>query len=271
MRNSMLLRSNFCQVNNHRNLSVENFAGEGLAIGSCPLAGGNVNRFGQTEGEPTAFFEADHGGGGFTLWTLDLGSISLRSFSLRGMALQNTGIASVAAYEKAGGLNRQVHACQVDRIKRQPHIAAIAPEVRRLGRLHSTCDDSPARDQFVPFDHHGFVDDRLEGSVRTWILGGYRVHQPNREQGTGRQILGIVERKTRFRVRAVVLSRRSAAGTGWRPIPVMKRNFMLVGGSGTGVTLQPGRTGATRRPEQGQQHRPNRQTIQTMGSAEPAH
>jgi hypothetical protein len=268
MRSSMRSRPSFCQVYNRGNLSVENFAGEGLAIGSCPLAGGDVNRFGQTESEPAAFFEADHSRGGFTLWTLDLRGISLRSFTLRGMALQNTGVASVAAYEKAGGLNRQVRACQVDRIKRQPDIAAIAPEVGGLGRLHSTCYGDATGDQFVPLDHYGFVDDRLEGAVRTWILGGYRVHQPNREQGTGWQILGIVERKTRLRVQAVVLSCRSVAGTGGRPIPIMKRDLMRVGGSGAGITLQPGRTGATRRPEQGQQHRPNRQT---MGSAEPAH
>ncbi len=205
----------------------------------CPLAGGNVSRFGQTEGEPTAFFQTNHGSG----------SSALRNVALRNAALRNLGIASVPSHEKAGGLNRQVHACEVDRIESQADIATIAPEVGGPGRLHSTCDGGAARDQSVPLDDNGFVDDRLEGSVGAWILGGYRVLQPNREQCTGWQILGIVERKTRFGVQGTVLRCRSATLTGdWCPFPIMKGNRMLVRVSGSIATLQPGRTGATRRP-----------------------
>lgn len=41
------------------NCPVENFLKDGLAVRWSSLAGGNIGRFGEAEGQPTAFFETN--------------------------------------------------------------------------------------------------------------------------------------------------------------------------------------------------------------------
>jgi hypothetical protein len=216
--------------------SVENFFQTGLAIEFRSLAGGDVDRFGEAEGEPMPFFEANHGSGG----------PGLMNFAWRSFTVGTRRTTSIPAHEEAGRLNRQIRACEVDGIQSQADIAPIALDPGSPGRLHTTCDGGAARDQPVPLDDYRFVDDGLEGSIGAWILGGYRVLQPNREQCPRRQILGIVERKSGFRARAIVLIRLGAA----RRCAVMKWDLRLIRVRGTGITLQPGGTVASRRPEQ---------------------
>src|SRR5271165_114483 len=229
---------------------------ERLVVYARALTCCNIGRFGEAEGEPTAFFEANHHRGSL-IWR----------FAGRDFAARNLGIAGVSAHKQAGGLNRQACASQVDRIESQPYIAVIALDRGDAGGLHATANRGTARNQSISFDHHGVVNHRLERSVGAGILRGHGILQPNREQCAGRQILRFVERKTSFTVPAIHFSCRRISLTGGCAC-FMKRNRILVGMKSRIVTLRPRRTSATRRPEQDQQEQPNRQTLR---SAEPAH
>jgi len=83
----------------------------------------------------------------------------------------------------------------------------IALEMRCPSGLHASSDDGSKGNQFVPFAHNRLVDDGFEGAIRVWIVGRYGILQANRKQRAGRQILRILERKIRFRLRAFVFAR----------------------------------------------------------------
>jgi len=112
-------------------------------IGWRPLAGSNIRRFGQAESEAAAFFETN----------------------LRHFTLPRLGVVRVPAHEKAGRLNLQICPGEVDRIKRQTDIATITPDIGGAGRLHTTGNRSAARNQLVPLDHHGLIDNGLEPGI----------------------------------------------------------------------------------------------------------
>jgi hypothetical protein len=130
-------------------------AGYGLATGR--FRGGDINGLGQTESEATSFFETNHG----------RGLLVLRSFDLR-----NFRFARVAANEEAGRLNWQSQAYEVDRIKSQANITAIALEVGGADALHASYDRGATGDHLVPFNDNRLVDNRLEGAVGARVLGG---------------------------------------------------------------------------------------------------
>lgn len=116
-----------------------------------PLAGGNIHRFGQAEGEAAAFFEPN-----------------LRHFTL---PLPTWGGARVPAHEQTGRLNRQICTGEVDRIERQSDITTITPDVGGLGGLHTTRNGRAAWNQLIALDHHGVIDDRVEPGIRAGIVG----------------------------------------------------------------------------------------------------
>ena len=168
---------------------------KGLVVRWSSLAGGNIGRFGQAEGEPTAFFETNRDRGSlarrrFTLRKRRLArgilrlrcvrwcnitscDIPLRNFPSGTLSCRNLGIAGAATREKAGGLNRQADSGEMDGIQSQTDVTTVALDPGGAGGLHTTNDGSAARDQSVPLDHHRVVDDRLENSVGAGILGGY--------------------------------------------------------------------------------------------------
>jgi len=129
--------------------------GASSPIRSQMLAGCNINRFGQAEGEPAPFFKRNDGGRGFarlrvTLWSGAVGTATLRTRTLwtsvlLTLCLGSGDLGRRPAHEKAGGLNRQANASELDRVEGQPEVSAIASEVGGLGRLHSTCNRGTAR------------------------------------------------------------------------------------------------------------------------------
>ena len=145
-------------------ISVENFpaqcgrakSGEAsLPIRSQVLAGRNIDRFGQAEGQPAPFFKRNDRGRGFarlrvTLWSGAVGTATLRTRALLTCVLRTLCLGSVdlgrrPAHEKAGGLNGQAHASELDRFESQPEVSAIVSQVGGLSGLHSTCNRRTTR------------------------------------------------------------------------------------------------------------------------------
>ena len=157
--------------------------------GWWPLAGGKIERFRQAEGQPTAFFKSNDRRGNVPHKTLTSRSL---------------GLVGVSTHEEAGRLNWHSRSCELNRIEGQEDVTMIA-----LGPsgLHASSDDGSKRNQFVPFAHNRLVDDGLEGAIRVWIVGRYGILQANRKQRAGWQILRILERKLRVRLRAFVFTR----------------------------------------------------------------
>lgn len=138
--------------------------------GQRPLRRGNVNGLCETKSQPSSLFDTNHG---------EI-SVVLRIF-----ALPDLGIAGISAHEKAGGLNRQACACEVDCVESQADIASIASDIGGPGGLHPAGDGGAARDQFIAIDFYGFVDHRLKGFFGSRVLGGNRILQSNRQQRSG--------------------------------------------------------------------------------------
>src|SRR5579862_19643 len=157
------------------NLSVENFSLRWLAVRWGPLAGSNISRFGQTEGEPTALFETNYPSLG-----LSRTSPSVLGVPLVILLMSQVG-RGISFHKKAGGLHWQVRTRQMDRIESKADVTMIASYIRRLHGFHSTRNTGSPRNKSVSFDDHRFVHDGLESFLCVWILRRNRVLQSNCE------------------------------------------------------------------------------------------
>ena len=103
----------------------------GLAVGPRMLAERDVCGFGEAKSEPTAFFETNRRQG--FVWR----NAAVLNPALLSDTLRHKGIARIPAHEQAGGLNGQVRARELDRIQRQPNVAAaIVPDIGGASGLY---------------------------------------------------------------------------------------------------------------------------------------